>query len=294
MRIQTNEVAFDAGTQVRAAIDQALVSDYAAAMTEGAKFPPVILFHDGSQHFLADGFHRFMAAQRLQWREIDAIVHPGTKDDALWFALGANRINGKRLSEGDKRHAIKVALMAWPARNPREIAEQIGCDRSWVTKVKAEDVTQSQPDSRTTGRDGKSYPASRTDKAQASQPTKPSVTQRWSRAREMATEGYSSRQMADELGMTLDGVRNGLRREAIDVPADRVIGKSKHHDANRIVDQMVMDAEHLTADVSLIIFKHLHRDRLGDWVRSLSTSRKKLDAFIRHLVKEQQRHGEAA
>ena len=51
-RVRLDSVAFDAGTQIRAAIDTQVVSDYAEAMTGGATFPPIVLFHDGNQHYL--------------------------------------------------------------------------------------------------------------------------------------------------------------------------------------------------------------------------------------------------
>lgn len=160
-RVRLDAIAFDAGTQIRESIDQSVVSDYAEAMTNGSQFPPVTLFHDGNRHYLADGFHRFMAAQRLEWRHIDAVVHPGTKEDALWFALGANRTNGKRLSEGDKRNAIDLALKTWPDKSANQIAEQIGVNQSSVQRVKVEVMRVHNLPERVTGKDGKSYPASR-------------------------------------------------------------------------------------------------------------------------------------
>ena len=123
--------------------------------------------------------------------------------------------------------------------------------------------------------------------------TRTERAERWDRARQMATEGYSSRQMADAFGMTLEGLREALRQKGIDVPADRVLGKAKRHNSNRILDQMILDAEHLTADVPLIVFDDLHRDRLAEWIKSLISSRDKLSAFIRRL-KERSQHGEAA
>ena len=56
--IALSDIVTDAGTQVRVQPDDATVADYAAQMTDGAQFPPVVLFHDGNQYFLADGFQR--------------------------------------------------------------------------------------------------------------------------------------------------------------------------------------------------------------------------------------------
>jgi hypothetical protein len=48
----------DGATQPRARIDPALVGEYAADMRRGDEFPPVVVFFDGTDHWLADGFHR--------------------------------------------------------------------------------------------------------------------------------------------------------------------------------------------------------------------------------------------
>jgi hypothetical protein len=298
-RVRLDAIAFDAGTQIREAIDQAVVADYAEAMTDGARFPPVVLFHDGNQHYLADGFHRFMAAQRLQWRHIDALVNPGTKEDALWFALGANREHGMRMSGADKRHAIVLAYKAWSDKGTSEIAKQIGCSDRWVRMIRSE-VTSELPE-KTPGKDGKNYPTSKPrqpervtpDRAGKLDTTKAGIAERKEQMRQLAADGHISRQIASVVGMSEESCRNTLRESGIDVPADRVVGKAKRHDSNRIVAQMVSDAENLAADVKLIDFSSLDRSRLMEWLRSLNESRDKFGAFIRRLMKEQQKHGEA-
>jgi hypothetical protein len=325
MRVRLDQIAFDAGTQIRAAIDQQVVSDYADAMTSGATFPPIVLFHDGNQHYLADGFHRFMAAQRNQFRDIDADVRPGTKEDALWFALGANKTNGKRLTEADKTHAVELALHMWPAKMQREIADQVGCSESLVSKVAgaAARNTSAAPELRGRALANKAKrervrelvaSGVKTDdvakqagvarsfvsdvRAEMGLSTidrsKQAVQGRRARMRQMADEGYTSRQIAAELKLSEQGCRDTMRAEGIDVPADRAVGKIKHHDSNRIVDQIVADAENLTEGVNLIDFSSLDCDRLGEWADSLTASRKALDVFIKRLIKEQQKHGEAA
>lgn len=332
-RIRLADVAFDAGTQIRSAIDQQVVADYAEAMTAGATFPPIVLFHDGNAHYLADGFHRFMAAQRIEWREIDADVRAGTKEDALWFALGANKTNGKRLSDQDKKHAIVLAIKTWPTKSMNEIAEQVGCSRKWVQDVRDQVATTSLLPASVTGRDGKVYPAKRGPQIDQRQQieellragvearrickrlgvspntiagvrrglggrgidlTAEGVKDRRDRMRQMAQEGHTSIQIADELGLSIGGCRDILQKASIDVPADKVTRNSKRHDANRILERIVMDAENLTEGVNLIDFADVHRDRIAEWLKSLSESRDKLGALIRRLMKEQQKHGEAA
>lgn len=322
--VRLDAVAFDAGTQIRAAIDQQVVADYAEAMTNGATFPPIVLFHDGNQHYLADGFHRFMAAQRIQARDIDADVKPGTKDDALWFALGANRTNGKRLTEADKTHAVEMAIQMWPERLQREIAEQVGCSESLVSKVamrianntSVEPVIRGRALAAKNKRDAvremvlagaQSIEIQQKLKAHSGviaevrrelglssiDYSRAAVKARRNKMRDMASAGHTSRQIAAEIGLSEEGCRDILKKEGIDVPADKATRGTHKHDSNRIVDGIVNDAENLTEGINLIDFSDLDRAKLREWLRSLQESRDKLGSFIRRLMKEQQ-NGQAA
>src|SRR4051812_10700182 len=100
----------DAGTQSRVCLTDDVVAEYAERMIEGEQFPPVVVFHDGSDFILSDGFHRVMAAIRNQFKDILADVRKGTKLDALKYALGANRANGLRRTNADKRRCVVLAL----------------------------------------------------------------------------------------------------------------------------------------------------------------------------------------
>lgn len=302
MRVKLSVISFDAGTQVRAALNEQVVSQYADRMTEGDVFPPIVLFHDGTQHYLADGFHRALAATRINWREIEADVRPGTKTDALWFALGANKTHPWQMTQADKRHAILLAIQTWPEKSINQIAEQIGVNQRYASGIKTEvSATTNLPD-RVTGKDGKSYPAERkrperstpNPKGKGLDKSRAAVAERRERLRVMAAEGYSTRQIAAALGVSEEGCRQIIKGAGVDVVADRAIGNTKHHDANRIVEHIVMDAENLTADVNLIEFSDLDSERLGEWADSLIASKKALDVFIRRLIKEKQKHVEAA
>ena len=123
--------------------------------------------------------------------------------------------------------------------------------------------------------------------------SKAAVARRRERMRDMAAEGYSSRQIAAALGIGEGKTRVTLRELGIDVPADRATNNTHRHDANRIIAQIVMDAENLTEGVNLIAFAEVDRTQIAEWLRSLQESRDKLGTFIRRLMKEQQ-HGQVA
>ena len=164
VNLSLSAIRTDGGTQSRAALSDETVSDYAEAMQLGAEFPPIVVFHDGSAHWLADGFHRVFAAIRNGADSISAIVRQGAREDALWFALGANRENGIRPTRGDVRHAVELALRTWPKKTQREIAAQVGCSLGSVATIKGQLFSREQlPDApaTVTGKDGKVYPTSK-------------------------------------------------------------------------------------------------------------------------------------
>jgi len=99
----------------------------------------------------------------------------------------------------------------------------------------------------------------------------------------MASEGYTTKQIAADVGLTVDGCRNALRERGIIVTADAAVRNSKRHDPNRIVETIVADAENLTAGVELIDYAQLDPERVVAWVDSLEDSRYKLNTFIRRL-----------
>ena len=68
---------------------------------------------------MADGVHRGLAAKRMGANTIQATVIVGSRVDALWYALGANKVNGHRLTAGDTKHAIVLAVKTWPERSAK-------------------------------------------------------------------------------------------------------------------------------------------------------------------------------
>jgi hypothetical protein len=122
-KLKLTEIVTDAGTQVRAGLNEATVADYAEALADGAKFPPVIVFHDGSRYIAADGFHRIHAAIRIGATQIECDIRKGDRTDALLFALGCNALHGLRRTNADKRHAVGMALKEFPKLSDRALAE---------------------------------------------------------------------------------------------------------------------------------------------------------------------------
>jgi hypothetical protein len=143
----------DGGTQIRACETfQTKVDEYAEAMASGAEFPPLVVFFDGTDYWLSDGFHRFgaynicMQAWELPGLDIDCDVRAGDLRDAIMFACGTNAEHGIPRTNVDKRNAVETML-----KNPLVSCDEDGTpwsDRaigrickvhhSFVGKIRAE------------------------------------------------------------------------------------------------------------------------------------------------------------
>ena len=133
-----SQIRTDGGTQPRAVIDDAVVQEYAEAMREGAKFPPVVVFNDGYDYWLADGFHRVAAAKVARFTEIDADEREGLRRDAVLYAMGANANHGVRRTNADKRRAVTTLLKdpEWAQWSDSEIARRCGVSQPFVGAIR--------------------------------------------------------------------------------------------------------------------------------------------------------------
>ena len=128
----------DGGTQSRAMLDPSTVDVYAESRREGATFPPVTVFHDGTNHWLADGFHRAAGFEAAGEAEIEADIRPGTQRDAILFACGANATHGLRRTTDDKRRAVILLLRdeEWAQWSDREIGRRAHVSHVLVAKLR--------------------------------------------------------------------------------------------------------------------------------------------------------------
>lgn len=174
MTLDPFKIRLDGGTQPRTYIDYSLVDEYAEDMKAGDAFPPVVVFFDGADYWLADGFHRVHAA-KAAGIEVAADVRQGSKQDAIWFSCAANIGHGLRRRNTDKHRAVEAALRllaggykvpGLDADSTRGVANHCGVGNALVHEIKKQVFEKNTCDakpakSRVTGRDGKSYPATR-------------------------------------------------------------------------------------------------------------------------------------
>ncbi len=138
--ISVGKIRTDGGTQPRAELSAETIAEYREAMAAGSAFPPVVVFYDGTDHWLADGFHRLEATKATGAKEIAADVRQGTQRDAVLFSAGANAAHGLRRTNADKRRAVErlLADKEWSKWSDRKIAEACGVTHPFVGKLRAE------------------------------------------------------------------------------------------------------------------------------------------------------------
>jgi hypothetical protein len=132
-------IRIDGGTQARVALNQDVVKDYAEKMRDGEKFPAVVVYFDGSDYWLADGFHRYFATKSNGTVSIECEVKNGTLDDATLFAFSANGKRGLSMSAEDNRNVIYAMLRhpEWKLWTNAAIAKHVGVSKMTVGRVKA-------------------------------------------------------------------------------------------------------------------------------------------------------------
>lgn len=138
-KIATKSIRLDGGTQSRAEINNDVVTDYAAEMKAGVKFPAIVVFFDGDNYWCADGFHRVQAALRVNIAKIEADVRQGTRRDAVLYSVGANADHGLRRSNADKRRAVMKLLEddEWGKWSSYEIAKRCFVSHTFVDNLRS-------------------------------------------------------------------------------------------------------------------------------------------------------------
>jgi hypothetical protein len=150
VKLSLSDIRIDGGTQPRTMMEWETVEEYAELYKAGSNMPPVVVFYDGSINWLADGFHRYNAAQSAGLEAIDADVRSGTKLDAVWFSCSANQGHGIRRTNEDKRRAVLAALAHPRSKglSDRQIADHCGVSHNLVNEQRrlSSDDSKTKPE----------------------------------------------------------------------------------------------------------------------------------------------------
>ena len=138
MKIQLKQVRLDGDTQPRQFINEDVVNEYSELLLDDKVLPPVDLFHDGANYWLADGFHRYFANKKAGFLDIEATIHEGTRRDAILFSVGTNSSHGLRRTNEDKRKAVLTLVndLEWSEWSDSEIARRCHVSSMTVGRIK--------------------------------------------------------------------------------------------------------------------------------------------------------------
>lgn len=146
------KITLDPLTQPRVSLSHGTVEDYAQAYTDGEKLPEIVVFHDGDSYFLADGWHRYKAAEKMGCLEMEADVREGDLRDAILFGLSANSKHGLNRTSADKRKAVLTCFddEEWSQLSAREIGRICGVSHELVNQMYREINGPKEPAAETT------------------------------------------------------------------------------------------------------------------------------------------------
>lgn len=170
--INIHQIRRDGGTQPRGVLDEDHINDLLFALKNGAKFEAVLLYYDGENYWLTDGYHRLAATIRHGKDKIKASVRQGTLQDAQWHSFSVNQHNVLKRSNADKQRAIVGALKHsyGISRSNSEIAQHCGVDektvRTWRSQLEESGEIQGS-EFRQVTRSGIIYPQRVADKSQS-------------------------------------------------------------------------------------------------------------------------------
>lgn len=137
-KIAISAIELDEEIQSRVELNQDCVDEYTDDLRDGAIFPPIQLFYDGEKYWCADGAHRTEAFKKVGINTIEAIVHEGSRHDALIYSAGANADHGLRRTNADKRKSVKKVFMLekYKAASAGKIAKICKVTQPFVSKMK--------------------------------------------------------------------------------------------------------------------------------------------------------------
>jgi len=98
-----------------------------------------------------------------------------------------------------------------------------------------------------------------------------------------AGRGLSSRQIAEIVGVEDTRVRKLARDGGIEIPADKVMARTRHIDSNRVVRETVAALDGSAMGVQLVNLNNLDPAEMTGWVSSMNDSLRVLNRFLKQL-----------
>lgn len=142
-QINIDKIRIDGGTQPRAELDEDVIEEYAEQMKNGDQFPTLLVYNDGQNYWLTDGFHRYHAHKNAGAEWVKCRIKQGTRREAVLESVGVNAKHGLRRTNADKRRAVTKLLEdeEWSKWSDHEIARRTNTSDFLVRKLRGELTT---------------------------------------------------------------------------------------------------------------------------------------------------------
>ena len=136
--MKLTEIILDPKLQQRDQLNQGIIDEYTESIKDGAVFPAVTIYHDGTSNFLTDGWKRFYAHQKAGLDDIEVTIINGSWRDALRASAKANKSHGERRNSQTLHNCVMVYLedFEWAEWSDREIARDAGVSHQLVGKIR--------------------------------------------------------------------------------------------------------------------------------------------------------------
>jgi ParB-like chromosome segregation protein Spo0J len=149
VELATGDLEVAADAEVRTERDAARVLDLAAAMIDGAKIDPIVVFKTPEGRLVvADGRYRLDAVREAGLKTVVAVMKTGTIRDAFLYAVRANAAqHALPLTRADRRAAVErlLADSEWSQWADAEIGRQTGVSNRHIGRIR-EELTRRQLD----------------------------------------------------------------------------------------------------------------------------------------------------
>lgn len=201
----------NSGTQNRP-LSQDTVDRYVEDMKEGDIFPPIEVIREGGKYYVWDGFHREKAHRVLGKEQIVANVEEGTLRQAIWKSFGANAHHG--LPRSERNVAVILGRIfedvRWRKKSVRAIAEQVGCGKTYVHKMRQKFFGESESEPDTDDETTKGKPEKPTDekKEPEREPKSPMVDCLGNKIPARLNDYWLSRAAISKQVQILEGIKN--------------------------------------------------------------------------------------
>lgn len=156
--LKIDDLIVNPDLRVRAHLDVPTYKEYEEGYRAGSVFPPLDVFDFGDDKMvIVDGEHRFMGAILAEVKKHECVVHEGSKQDAIKFALQCNTAHGLRRTNEDKRHAVVLALSEFDKFSDGVLADMCAVSHTFVAIIRKEvqpATVASSVSAKRIGRDG--------------------------------------------------------------------------------------------------------------------------------------------